>query len=216
MYKTSPPRNSYINIIVHKDKKGVFNLYRSPHGRHYNIVEENCNKWNTCDDISLTPIEISKSFKRHSTLVNDTYAKYVRFRTLHQRFFTNDRLTKIGIKNNSICNMCHTEIDSNPHMFIYCEKSKKLLSDVERWINHLGVQDYNLTENSIITGDIHKSCLVSIIRLYAKITIFPAKLKDKTPNFFNFKNLLKQEYVHSKYLANITNSTKKLRKNGTF
>ena len=59
MYKTSPPRNSYLNIIVHKDKKGVSNLYCSLHRRHYNIVEDNCNKWNACDDIDLTPVEIS-------------------------------------------------------------------------------------------------------------------------------------------------------------
>ena len=108
--------------------------------------------------------------------------------------------------------MCNTELDSNSHMILYCEKSKKLWSDVERWINHLGVRDYKLTENSIITGDIHKSRLISIIILYAKITIYSAKLKNKTPNFFNFKNLLIQEYIHSKYLANITNSTDKFEK----
>ena len=77
MYKTSPPRNSYLNIIVHKDTKGVSNLYRNLHGRHYTIVEDNCNKWNACADIALTPIEISRSFKRHSTLVDDTYSKYI-------------------------------------------------------------------------------------------------------------------------------------------
>ena len=91
-------------------------------------------------------------------------------------------------------------------------KSPKNWSDVERWINHLGVQDYKLTENSIITGDIHKPHLISIIILYAKITIYSAKLKDKTPNLFNFKNLLKQEYIHLKYLANITNSIEKIEK----
>ena len=118
----------------------------------------------------------------------------------------------MGIKNNSICNMCNTEIDSNSHMLIYCEKSKKLWSDVERWINHLVVRAYNLTENSMTTGDIQKSCLISIIILYAKITIYSTKLKDKTPNFFNFKNLSKQEYVHKKYLANITNSIERFDK----
>ena len=210
--KTTLPRNSYINIIVSKDKKGVSNLYRSLQGRHYNIIEENCNKWNVCIEVNLIPAEISKSYKRHSTLISDTYAKYIQFRTLHQRFFTNDRLFKMGIKKDPSCNMCNTELDSNSHMILYCEKSRKLWSDVERWINHLGVRDYKLTENSIITGDIHKNRLISIIILYAKITIYSAKLKDKTPNFFNFKNLLKQEYIHSKYLANITNNTDKFEK----
>ena len=62
------------------------------------------------------------------------------------------------------------------------------------------------------TGDIHKSRLNSIIILYAKITIYSAKLKNKTPNFFNFKNLLKQEYIHAKYMANITNNMENFEK----
>ena len=97
MYKTSPPRNSYLNIIVHKDTKGVSNLYRSLHVSHYNIVEENCNQWNACDDIALTPIEISKSFKRHSTLVNDTYAKYVQFKTIQPAICVIQKLKEIPI-----------------------------------------------------------------------------------------------------------------------
>ena len=105
--------------------------------------------------------------------------------------------------------MCENTNDSNAHMLIYCQKSRKLWSDVERWINQIGVQNYTLTENNIITGDIHKSCLISIIILYAKLTIYSAKLKNKTPNFFNFKNLLKQEYIHAKYIANITNNIEK-------
>ena len=37
------------------------------------------------------------------------------------------------------------------------------------------------------------------------MAIYSAKLKDKTPNLFNFKNLSKQQYIHSKYLANVNN-----------
>ena len=199
------PSNSYLNIIVNMDKKGVSNLYKTLNGRHFEHVEEACDKWNLKGNLSLTPIEISKSFKRHSTLVDDTYAKYIQFRTLHQRFFTNDRLHKIGIKDNSLCSMCKAEPDSNPHMILKCQKSKKLWTEVERWINHLGFVDYILTENSIVTGDINKSRLLSIIILFAKITIYNARMKEKTPNFFNFINLLKNQYIQSKYIANITN-----------
>ena len=110
-------------------------------------------------------------------------------------FFTNDRLLKIGIEANNFCGMCQTESDSNPHMLLHCQKSKKLWSDVERWINHLGVNDYVLTENSIITGDINKGRLLSIIILFVKITIYNEKMREKTPNFFNFNFLLKRQYI---------------------
>ena len=180
------------------------NLYKTLQGRQYDIVEGACEKWNTSANLSLTYNEMSKSFKRNSILIDDTYAKYIQFRTLHQTFFTNEKLYKIGIKPNDLCSMCHTVSDSNAHMLLQCQKTKKLWSDIERWIIHLGVNDYVLTENNIITGDVNKSCLLSIIILYAKITIYKAKIREKTPNFFNFKNLLKQQYTQSKYMANVT------------
>ena len=58
----------------------------SKEGRHYDIAEEACEKWNTKANLSLTPNELSKSFKRHSILIDDSYAKYIQFRTLYQRF----------------------------------------------------------------------------------------------------------------------------------
>ena len=186
------------------DKKGVSNLYKTLQGRHFDIVEDACEKWNTKANLALTLIKLSKSFKRHGTLIEDSYAKYVQYRTLHQQFFTNDRLHKIGIKANDVCSMCQVEHDSNTHMLLHCTQSKRFWTDVERWINHLGVKEYVLTDNSIITGDINKSHLLSIIIQHAKITIYNANIKEKTPNFFNFKNLLKNQNIQAKYLANIT------------
>ena len=67
------------------------------------------------------------------------------------------------------------------HICYYTVKNpKKLWSDRERWINHLGVKDYVLTENNIITGDIKKGRLLTIIILFAKITIYNARMKEKT------------------------------------
>ena len=94
----------------------------------------------------------------------------------------------MGIKKNDICSMCQVDSNSNPHMLIHCQKSKRIWLDVERWIIHLGVKDYVLTENNIITGDINKGCLLTIIILFAEITIYSAKLKEKTSNFFSFKS----------------------------
>ena len=111
--------------------------------------------------------------------------------------------------------MCQIESDSNPHnMLLYCQKSKKLWSDEERWINHLGVRDYTLTENSIKTGDINKGRLLSIIILFAKITIYNAKIREMTPNFFNFKKLLKINTFKQSTLLTSQVKLMILRKNG--
>ena len=100
--------------------------------------------------------------------------------------------------------MCQIESDSNSHMLLHCQKTKKFCSDIERWINHLGVKNYALTENCIITGDINNSRLLTIFILFAKVTIYNAKMREKTPIFFNFKDFLKQQYIQAKLMANIT------------
>ena len=61
-------------------------------------------------------------------------------RTLKQRVYANERLTKIGIKNDSFCNMCPVEKDSNLHMTSERFKSK-FLRYVPNWIKHLGIID---------------------------------------------------------------------------
>ena len=56
-------------------------------------------KSNSHHNMSINNNYVSKSFKRHDTQLDDTYAKYVQFRTLHQGFFfTNEKLTIMGIK----------------------------------------------------------------------------------------------------------------------
>ena len=123
--KTPYSSNSYLSIVVHMDRKGVSKLYKTLLGRHFDIVEEACEKWNSKAQLSLTPMEIFKSFKRHSTLIDDSYAKYIQFRTLHQRFFTNDRLFKIGIKNTDLCSMCLIEPTAIHICYYIARKLKK-------------------------------------------------------------------------------------------
>ena len=97
----------------------------------------------------------------------DTYAKYVRVRRLNQRFFTNDRLTKMGIKNDAICYMCNVESDKKFPYAPRMSKIKKFLEGMERWI--------------ILTGHINKGRLISFTLLFAKLTIYSSKLKDCKP-----------------------------------
>ena len=62
-----------------------------------NIVGDICKKWFDNANITLTPYEVGNSFGRTNFVVDDIYLRYIQFRTLHYRFFTNDILEKIGI-----------------------------------------------------------------------------------------------------------------------
>ena len=48
-------------------------------------------------NLSISSFSIGRSFRKIRTIV-DTFLRYIQFRTLHRRFYTNNVLHKIGIK----------------------------------------------------------------------------------------------------------------------
>ena len=87
-------------------------------------------------------------------------------------------------------------------MIIECRKSKDFWNDVEKWIIYLGVVECEHRKNGIV---LNKDRLISLFLLIAKVSIHTAKIKDKTPNFFTFKNVLGQLYKQARYLASFNN-----------
>ena len=91
----------------------------------------------------------------------------------HYRFFTNDILHKIKLKDNNICSMCNAE-NSKFHMLVECNRSKDLWIEVKNWISALGMVDYYVTNRKKIIGDLVKSGQINIIILNTKKTFFIA------------------------------------------
>ena len=137
------PQNSYLNVILNMDKKGVSNIYRVMLGKNHNILENLSQKWREKTELELTSFLLSKSF-RFIPKIDVIYLRYIQFRTLHRRFFTTNVLCKIGIKDTNICNICNIESDSNEHMLLYCEKTDTLWKQTENWLKTIGLIDYNL------------------------------------------------------------------------
>ena len=137
------PTNCIINVIVCSDAKGVSNLYRSMYVRNSNIIHNICTKWADKGNIILSPLEVKYSFHKTNVVVDDIYLKYIQFRTLHYRYFTNDILAKIGIMDNNKCSMCKVGIDSNYHMLIDCPATISLWTEVQNWIRSLGMEAYS-------------------------------------------------------------------------
>ena len=92
------PVNSILNNILHRDSKGVSNLYKSMHPSDKNIIINLCQKWHEKGDLTFSIHDITRSFTVTHSLVDDIYLRYIQFRTLHYRFFTNDILEKIKLK----------------------------------------------------------------------------------------------------------------------
>ena len=94
-------------------------------GRKREILEKAVKNWEDKTELVINTFSMSRSFIRNSK-IDDIYLRYIQFRTLHRRFFTNNILLKMGIKDSSICNLCNREEDSNEHMLINCQISSNL------------------------------------------------------------------------------------------
>ena len=74
------PLNSYLNMVLSLDKKGVSNIYKIMLGNHSNILLETSDKWNEKMNLNLSSFSIGRSF-RNITIIDDTYLRYIQFRT---------------------------------------------------------------------------------------------------------------------------------------
>ena len=148
------------------------------------IIENACEKWSGKITSRIEVFSMRKSFSKLN-LVDDIYLRYIQFRTLHRRFYTNNILHKMKIKPSPLCEMCNTEDDSNEHMFINCTISQQLWREVEYWLSEIGLIDYIIDEQKIILGEYQKSYWVNIVILMAKKVIFNAKIDCKKPTLFS-------------------------------
>ena len=202
-YAESNPQNSLINMIISQDKKGVSNMYKYIHGRSSDILYNICQKWDTKASLNFNASDISKSFVRTHVLFDNVYLKYIQFRTLHYRFYTNDMFKKFNIKDTDICDFCKEEIDSNFHMLIDCNIIRSLWQDTNNWINDLTEEEYLLTDEKKILGDTSNKVFATIIIMHVKRAIFSSKIRGSKPTLQQAQLLIRNTCNHERYMATI-------------
>ena len=89
LYEESAPRNSSVNVLLNLITKGVSTRMKDSFSHELaNAVD----KWRKNTEIEIENISLSRSFLKHHLRYKDTYLKYIQFRTLHHRFYTNENL----------------------------------------------------------------------------------------------------------------------------
>ena len=176
------PRNSTMNMLVKLNTKGCSRLYSKIKDSNSHVLDTLVEKWSVDSDIDTDSISMSRSFHKHHTKYKDTYLKYLQFRTLHHRFFTNDKLFTMGITQSNLCSMCKTETDSIERMLLECQYSRTLWDNISIGIRELGIVDYNLTSTRIIIGDLDNALAINSIILHTKKVIMRRK-KNKSQTF---------------------------------
>ena len=139
-----------------------------------------------------------RSFNKHHLIYKDTYLKYIQFRTLYHRFFTNEKLFNIGIKKSNLCCFCKVSVDSIDHMFLQCEISLELLRNIGYWIRELGMENYNLSNSKTVLGDLDNTTALNTIILITKKVLYNSMKKEQQPHILNVKNEAKKCYYEEK------------------
>ena len=167
LYSHTTPNNCLLNIILHKDIKGVSTIYKLLLSKNNSIIENACSKWNAKVGNITEIFDFKKSFTKIN-MFDDIYLRYIQFRTLHRRFFTNNISFKMRIKDSPLCNFCLESEDSNEHMLIECAKVKTLWTEVGSWIAEVGVVDYLINDRIIILGELQKAHWINAVILLTK------------------------------------------------
>ena len=163
------------------------------------LLDTAVDKWCANSELDFNNFDLNRSFQKHHLIYKDTYLKYIQFRTLHHRFFTNEKLFKMGIKISDQCGFCRSHTDSIEHMFLDCEIIVQLWNEVQDWIQALGMNNYNLSQSRIILGDLENAMSINTIILLTKKVIYNSMKKEQSPHILNVKNEVKQFYYDEKY-----------------
>ena len=87
----------------------------------------------------------------------------------------------MGIKENSVCNFCLDNEDSNENMLIQCQIPKSLWTTVEEWIREIRVLEYELTKKN------DKAHWLNKVILKTTKALFLSKLQYSTPTLYQVK-----------------------------
>ena len=131
IFEEEAPRNSSLNNFLNQTKKDVSKIYSQMKQSSAHVLDTAVAKWCEKNDFDFNSFEFGRSFHKHHLLYKDTYLKYIQFRTLHHRFYTNEKLFKMGIKKSSLCGFCNESTDSIELMFLECEYSQGLWDSIK-------------------------------------------------------------------------------------
>ena len=199
LYNEPYPRNSVLNVLLNLSVKGYSRLYTKMKESFDHVLYNICDRWRETRGTDWGTICFSRSFTRHDLYTKDTYLKYIQFRTLHKRFYTSEKLFKIGTKNSDVCGMCHKEVDSVEYMILYCDCTNNLGNSIESLIKDLGMPEYHITKEKIIVGDLDNASAIDSIILIAKKVIYNCMKKEQKPCILYVRNNTKKCYFQEKH-----------------
>lgn len=145
----------------------------------------------------------------YSTTI-DTKLRWFQYRLLMNCLYLNKDLYKFKLKDSELCSLCNKHVETIEHLFINCEVSAKLYSEISIWLKEYGIALPVLSLSLLIVGpcpSTKSSIFINFLLLLFKSYIYRAKLNGSQLEINGFKAYLKY-YERIEYCIAVKNNNK--------
>ena len=177
-------------------------------------------RWSDDTGFLLSNDDIKSFFVNCFQTIDDNYYKYFQYRITSRILGTNQSLYKFQISDTPLCRLCNRNPETLIHLFVNCNKSKKLFHDIKTWIlRRTGYEPPIYPDTNPlhilfgIPGNKNQNKPLNTVLLVAKNYIFISAWKRRELNIFEFQRKLSSVYHEQKALANINISGNLFSKN---
>ena len=116
------------------NEKGCSHIYKRLISRNGDILSKCAGKWSESLLEEISEVNLSQSFKKIDKDIDFTYVRYLQFRLLHRRIFTNELLYRMKIVDSPECPLCDNIPETIEHAFLECQKIHSLWRQIEVWL----------------------------------------------------------------------------------
>ena len=115
------------------NEKGCSHIYKRIISKNGDILSKCAGKWSESLLEEISAVKLSQSFKKKDKDIDCTYFRYLQFRLLHRRIFTNELLYCMKIVDSPECPLCNNIPETIEHAFLECQKIHTLWRQIEIW-----------------------------------------------------------------------------------
>jgi len=145
--------------------------------KYKNCTEENLNNLLTRAKLINQNINPEKAFKQARTSTISTKYRHLQYRILHCDIYTKEKLCKIGLVVNPLCDRCMSQnkefIEDFDHLFFGCEISKICWQITSKTISKLTKENIELDKINILFGLDHNQA-----KQHSAINTILARIKN--------------------------------------
>ena len=207
------PYLPYFLFKIGHDGKGCSKSYNLLLSTNFNIILSVQEKWENILGKEIKIETIMNSFKNIHRIREDSFTRYLQFRILHKRVFTNKNLFDMGIKDNNLSPHCKEYVETFEHAFLQCTMVKQIWNDIETWLKRNVDNHLKLTDREKIFGVEGKNENIVMKTIIAtKRVIYRNRQIPKEYTMREVKALLKCQMQNEEYQAGIENSFENFQK----